>query len=143
VTTPIATTDDLATYLNVTDIDLDRANLLLTLAQDKCEAVVSPLPITALGVVLDIAARAYSNPTATQSTAPGPFGTPLGSLPGGLFLTKTNIAELSRLSTTNSGAFTIDPTPADAGPNNYWPQVPLAVEETGSAQWLGDWDSPT
>jgi hypothetical protein len=128
--TSIATVDDLATFLNVTDINEERALWLLDRAQEKCEAILSPLPETALGVVCDIAGRAYSNPTAANSQAPGPFGTPLGSLPGGLFITKANIAELRRLSTTSgSGAFTIDPTPADAGPYNTWAQNPLSSED--------------
>jgi len=128
----IATADDLAIFLNVTDINTERAEWLLERAQDKCEAILSPLPDTAMGVVCDIAGRAYSNPTAVQSSAPGPFGTPLGSLPGGLFITEANIAELRRLSTSmtsGSGAFTIDPTPADAGPYNTWAQNPLSLDE--------------
>lgn len=123
----IATAEDLAIFLNVTDINTERAEWLLERAQDKCEAILSPLPDAAMGVVCDIAGRAYSNPTAANSSAPGPFGTPLGSLPGGLFITKANIAELRRLAVeSGSGAFTIDPTPADAGPYNYWPQSPLS-----------------
>jgi hypothetical protein len=120
-----ATVQMLATYLDMTEIDTARATLLLSLATDKCLGIVDPLPAGSDGVVLDIAGRAYTNPTNIQTQAPGPYGPGVGGPPvmGGLWMTKANIAELRRLSLSGGGAFTVDPTPADAGPYNYWAQA--------------------
>lgn len=143
---PVATLDDLATYLGIgADIDTDKGTLLLQLAHDKCEAVVSPVPAAARGVELDVAGRAYTNPTAQVTEAPGPYGTVTGTLVGGLWLTKSNIADLRRMAsgTQGSGAFTVDPTPADAGAGDYWPQYPLSVDDVWSSPpYYGDWDVP-
>ncbi len=119
--TAVASVADLATYLDLPDLDVDRAQLLLNLAQAKCEAVITPLPASALGVVLDVAARAYTNPTNADSQSTGPFAVTYRTVSGGLWLTRNNLAELRRL--TRSGAFTIDMTPVDAGPANSWPPV--------------------
>ena len=90
---PIADPSDLAVFLG-TDVDENRATLFLQLAQDKCESIVTPLPATALGVILDVAARGYGNPSGATQTAVGPFAQ---TLPGGVWLTKANITELRRL----------------------------------------------
>jgi len=131
---------ELATYLNIQSIDADRADLLLGLAQAKCEQIVSPLPDAARGVVLDIAARAYTNPTNASSEVNGPYMATYGGISGGLWLTRANKAELRRLS-NSSGAFSIDPTPADASPRKAWGQVPLGPDDLwNSPPFYGDWD---
>lgn len=111
--TPIAVPSDLQTYLGLSTIDSARATLILKLAQDKCEAIVNPLPTTAQGVVLDIAARAFSNPQNVASQNVGPFGANYGAVSGGLWLTKANRAELRRLA-GGSSAFSADTMPTGA-----------------------------
>jgi hypothetical protein len=111
--TPIASPSDLSTYLGLSQIDNDRATLILKLAQDKCEAILNPLPATAQGVVLDIAGRAFSNPQNVQQENAGPFGVNYGPVAGGLWLTKANRAELRRLG-GGSSAFSADTLPPGA-----------------------------
>lgn len=141
MSTPIVTVSDLAVYLGLgSDVDSTRATLIIQLAHDKCEGIVNPVPDTAKGVELDVSARAYTNPTTETSNAAGPYGSVTTAL-GGLWLTKANIADLRRLSSTVTGAFSIDLTPTDAKAGNYWPQIPLDP----SAPWAnppfyGDFD---
>lgn len=119
MTAAIATPEDLGRYLDLPEVDEDRAILLIQLAQDKCTAVVSPLPDEARGVVLDVAARAYINPGMVQQQAIGSVSVSYGTPTGGLWLTKANIADLRRLS-GRTGAFTIDTMPATAGTSLPW-----------------------
>lgn len=115
LSTPIVIADDLGTYLGAT-VDSARATQLIGWAQALCESVVSPLPAGAEPVVLDVAARAYVNPSnASQQTA-GPFSASYAGSIGGLWLTRQNKATLRRLA-GGGGAFTIDTTPAGAGQN--------------------------
>jgi hypothetical protein len=131
----------LATFLNVTDIDTDRAELLLSLATDKCLGIVDPLPDGSDGVVLDIAARAYTNPSVSQFQAPGPYQPGGPPTMGGLWMTKANIAELRRLAPTGSGAYSVDMTPVDAGAGNYWGQLPVDPSDPWTnPPFYGDWD---
>lgn len=144
MSTPIALPSDLATYLGVdpTKLDDDRATLMLQLAQDKCESLLSPLPDTALGVVLDVAARAYTNVTNAQTESAGPFQVSHGAISGGMWLTRANMAELRRLG-ASSGAFSVDPTPADAGPTLVYPQIPIDPQDVyAGPPFYGDWDWP-
>lgn len=117
---PLVSLTDFATYLNNDAIDETRAAFILELAQEKCETIVSPLPAAARSVILDVAERAYANPTTSGGSNPayyaegeGPFSssTP-GFSGGGLFLTKTNKADLRRAAGGGT-AFTIDMLPAD------------------------------
>lgn len=116
MSTPIATPDDLATYLNVT-VDANRASLILGMAQDLCESIVSPLPSTAKPVVLDVAARAFVNPQqladANLGTAHLQYGAANGSTIGGLYLSRTNKATLRRLAGRGQ-AFSADAMPTGA-----------------------------
>jgi hypothetical protein len=92
--------------------------------------------------VLDVALRAYVNPRNLSQEAAGPFSNQYATVSGGLWLTRANRAELRRLS-GGSGAFTIDPTPADAGAGNFWPQLPETPDELVSSSPLyGDFDYP-
>lgn len=109
--TPVATPQDLSTYLGST-VDNDRATLLLLLAQGICQAYANPLPDAAKAVVLGSAARAYVNPQQTTAETVGPY-TASSPFPG-LYLTRQERQILKTLA-GRGGAFTIDPTPADAG----------------------------
>ena len=55
-------------------------------------------------------------------------------------------AEVDRLwdsLSSNGGAFTVDPTPKDASPSNYWPQIPMSPLDTWTnPPYYGDWDWP-
>jgi hypothetical protein len=133
----------LDTYLGLGgSIDSARATLTLSLATDACLSIVNPLPDGSDGVVLDVAARAYSNPTNAQTGAANPYSPGLPPVMGGLYLTKANIAMLRRLSAdASSGAFSIDPTPADAGPDNFWGQLPEDPSQPFDVPpFYGDWD---
>lgn len=134
MTTSIVSTDDLAIYLGQASIDEDRASLILASAQAMCESIVKPLPDGASAVVLDVAARAWTNPTNAQSQSAGPYNTSFGPVSGGLWLTRQNRATLRNLA-GRSGAFTIDTTPADAGQNLPW-------WDAGQPSGFGDWDVP-
>lgn len=90
------------------DLDSDRAELLIQTAQDLAEDVITPLPASASGIVLQAAARAYSNPTGTPTQAVGPFSVAGSS--GGVYLTKQDRAALRRAGGI-SGAFSIDTLP--------------------------------
>jgi hypothetical protein len=115
--TPTATDLDVLLGLNGS-IDTARATLLLGLATDLCSSIVTPLPDASRAVVLSIAARAYANPTGMAAQTVGPesvqYGTQYGGTAGGIYLTKQDRATLRRIAGTG-GAFTVDPTPADAG----------------------------
>lgn len=110
----IATTTDLDTFLGLGDsIDTARAQLLLDLVEDDAASVTTPLPATARGVILTAAARAYANPAGTASETVGSVSTTYGT-GGGMYLTRAERRTLRRLAGIGAGAFTIDPTPADA-----------------------------
>jgi len=120
MSTPVATVDDLALYLNET-LDDTRAQFILDLAHEECETIVDPLPANARSIVLDVAQRGYSNPTSVRnadlglySEGQGPYsdGTP-GVTSGGIWLTQWNVAALRKLA-GSGGAFSVDLTPADA-----------------------------
>jgi hypothetical protein len=111
--------EDFGIYLGQS-LDEPRALLMLDLAIARCTAVVSPLPDAAKGIVLDVAQRAYTNPTGATSEVIGPFQQTSPSY--GVSLTSANRREL-RLLGGSGGAFTVDPTPADAGTGLYpWDQ---------------------
>jgi hypothetical protein len=126
----VASVQDFALYLNlVDDIDVERAQLLLDLAEAKCSSIITPVPPEAAGVVMDVAARAYTNPNNTESVATGPYAVKYRGPAGGLWLTRDNLTELHRLG-GSGGAYTIDPTPLDAGPYITYPPVldPMLVD---------------
>jgi hypothetical protein len=103
---------DLATYLGVgAAIDTARATYLVAQATALCQSIVNPLPAGSDAVVLDVAARAYSNPSNAQTQSLGPFSATFGAAGGGLWLTRQNKATLRRLNGGGS-AFSIDTTPA-------------------------------
>jgi hypothetical protein len=135
-TTP--TSDDLALYLGNSNIDAERAALLIAQAESLARAILTTLPDAATAVILSAAARGYASPQGVTSEMTGPYS--VQRPPGGVYLTKLERAALRRLS-GGGGAFSIDPTPATAGPGNLWAQQPETVAETViSPPFYGDYD---
>lgn len=130
---PIVSPSELGTYLNDPNIDTTRAAYMLGLAQQLCESIVTPLPAGAAAVVLDVTARAFSNPTNVQGQTAGPYNAQYGTVAGGLWLTSKNERTLRRLA-GGGGAFTFDTMPTTAGQNLPWWDL--------NVQWpeAGDWD---
>lgn len=105
--------DTLATFMGDANIDSDRADLVLQLVVDACSIYITPVPAQALGVVLTASARLYSNPQQLAGSTEGPFSTQHASAYSTM-LTSSERRFLMTLS-GQGGAFTIDPTPSDAG----------------------------
>jgi hypothetical protein len=89
---PIASADDLSLFMGQAVGD-DRAELILTLAQDACEELLTPLPVSARRIVLSVAARVYTNPTSITNEALGPYS---ASRPE-IYLTRQERASLWRI----------------------------------------------
>jgi hypothetical protein len=102
---------DLLVYLGIPTIDTTRADMLLGDAEALCSSIVTPLPAGAAAIIKAAAAQAYVNPTFVTSENVGPIGY---SRPAGLYLSKAQTVALKRMAGMG-GAFSIDPTPADAG----------------------------
>ena len=141
MSTPIAVPSDLGTYLKDPGIDTVRATQSLLLAQNLCETIWSALDATALGTVLAVAARQYGNVNSAHAVGIGSAQISYGSAGsatgvGGLYLSRSDKSTL-RLLAGRGGAFSIDPTPADAGEglmpwdqNVTWLEgVPLAEDQ--------------
>jgi hypothetical protein len=128
------TATDLGTYLGAT-VDDTRATLILSNATALCESIVTPLPADSDAVVLDVAARAYGNPSNVTQQSVGPYSANYGPVAGGLWLTRANKATLRRLA-GGGGAFTIDTTPAGAGTNLPIWDTGVVVTDDG-AGWVG------
>jgi hypothetical protein len=128
------TAEDLALYLGLAEIQGDRADLLIAQAVALAESVVKPLPDQATAVVLSVAGRAYVNPQQVTYETIGPQSVqrPAGS--GGLYLTKADKAALKSLA-GRGGAFTVDPTPANADPSPTWPVDVLYPEGPYEPGW--------
>jgi hypothetical protein len=115
-------------------LDNARAALVLRMAEGSCKAIADPLPDGAENVVLSVAARVYGNPLSVSTETTGPYS---ATFPAGL--TKQERNQLRKLAST--GAFTIDPTPATAGPGNLWAQQPETIGElTTQPPFYGDFD---
>lgn len=114
------TAEQLGMYLGLPEIDGGRADLLIQQAVALAESVVRPLPDQATAVVLSVAGRAYVNPQQVSYETIGPMSVqrPQGS--GGLYLSKSDKAALKSLA-GRGGAFTVDPTPANADPSPTYP----------------------
>lgn len=112
------TAEQLALYLNLPEIQGDRADLLIAQAVALCETVVQPLPEQATAVVLSAAGRAYINPTQVQYETIGPMSVQRPQ--AGLYLTKAEKSALKSMA-GRGGAFTVDPTPTTADPSPTWP----------------------
>lgn len=101
---------DLGTYLGST-VDEARAQYLIDRATELCLSITTPLPAGSDAVVLDVVARAYTNPGNVTSQGVGPFTASYGTTGGGLWLTRQNKVTLRRLNGSGA-AYSIDPTPA-------------------------------
>ncbi|GAA1455381.1 hypothetical protein [Nocardiopsis tropica] len=115
------TTEELRLYLGLTEIDTDRAELLLEQAASLARSIVDPLPDGAKAVVLSMAGRAYANPQGISSEQIGPYAVQRPQ--AGLYMSRDERRTLSRLA-GRGGAFTVDPTPATATPAPSWPPLP-------------------
>lgn len=105
----IAGPGDLSTYVGVA-VDVGRATMLLGLAQDLAEAIITPLPAQAKAVVLSAAARGYANAQGITSETIGPYSVQRPA--AGVYLTKGERAALRRLS-GGGGAFSASMLPAE------------------------------
>lgn len=117
---PVAVPTDLELYLGLDagTIDTARATLVLQLAHDLCESVVSPVPTLAKGVELGIASRVYANATSAHQMSLGSAAVSFGSQNssmgiGGLYLSRADKITLRRLAGRGS-AFTADVLPSGA-----------------------------
>lgn len=128
------TAEQLGLYLGLGEIDGARADLLLATAVSLCQTIVKPLPEGAEAVVLSVAGRAYVNPQQVSYETIGPMSVqrPQGS--GGLYLTKADKSALKSLA-GRGGAFTIDPTPAEADPSPTWPVDDLGFADEFEPGW--------
>lgn len=127
---------DLGTYLGAT-VDTTRAQYLIDRATELCLTIVSVngvLPSGSDAVVLDVVARAYSNPQNVNADAGGPYSTTFGAVSGGLWLTRQNKQTLRSLN-GSGGAFTIDTLPTTAGTGLPWWEV-----NAWGPGFPGDWD---
>lgn len=106
------TTEELQVFLNLDTIDDTRGQLMLELAEQACSIYLDPLPETAKALVLTVAGRAYSNPQGVTSETVGPYSVQRPA--AGVYLTRGERTSLKTMS-GRGGAFSIDPTPADAG----------------------------
>jgi len=129
------TAEELALFLDLPEINGDRADLLLAQAVALCETVVKPLPDRATAVVLSVAGRAYVNPQAVSYETIGPMSVqrPQGS--GGLYLTKADKTALKSLA-GRGGAFTVNPTPTTADPS---PTYPVDDDYGPPLEWEPGW----
>ena len=110
---PDVTPADVATWLRQ-QVDNESASMCIDAAMLACRAVLSPIPATARPIVVAVAARAYVNPTAANTSGEGPFSA--GWTRVGVYLTDDERVSLLAASpraagTGGGGAFTIDPTP--------------------------------
>lgn len=129
------TAEELGLYLDLSEINGDRADLLLKQAVALCETVVKPIPDGATAVVLSVAGRGYVNPQQVSYETIGPMSVqrPQGS--GGLYLTKSDRTALKSLA-GRGGAFTVDPTPATADPS---PSYPVDDDYGPALEWEPGW----
>lgn len=130
---PIVTPDDLALYLG-TAVDNDRALLLIAQAQLLCEITADPLPAPASVIVLSAAARGYVNPQGITGETVGPYTVQRPA--AGVYLTRSERIDLKFMA-GRGGAFTVDPTPDNAGTGLPWwdvdvdPSVAIEVWQSG------------
>jgi hypothetical protein len=109
--TNLVSAQDLATYLGQ-DVDTARANMLLADAEALSLLIVNPIPAAGTAIIKSAAARAYLNPSGVTAETVGPVS--YNRLPGGVWLSKDERRALMAMA-GRGGAFTVDPTPADAG----------------------------
>lgn len=108
------TATSLGTYLGITDIDTDRATLLIAQSTALVKTITGdPVPAEADAVIYSSVARAYLNPASAPNMSAGPYS--VGLPTGGVYLTRAERASLGRL--TNRGShFVIDAIPGYTEP---------------------------
>lgn len=107
------TPDDLAVSLATTSINDARAQTMIDDAVVLCRTIVDPLPDAADVVVKRVAIRGYLQPSARewQTAQSDPTLMPASPV-GGVYLTRTDKADLRRMSSKGSGgAFSISVLP--------------------------------
>lgn len=107
----LVSAQDFATFLGQ-DVDTARADMLLGDAEARCLLIVDPVPAAAASIIKSAAARAYLNPTGVTSETIGP--TAYSRPAGGVWLNRDERRDLKAMA-GKGGAFTVDPTPVDAG----------------------------
>lgn len=105
------TSEDLGRLIG-RDVDTDRAEFILTHLGNLALSYVAPMTDAAWSVVLLAAVRLYVNAAGAQSQVIGPESAAFTV--AGVNFTRAERSELKRLG-GKGGAFTVDPTPADAG----------------------------
>ena len=109
---------DLKVYLgSPPDFDQERAALVVDLAMERCEAIVSPVPALARAIVLDVARRGLTNPSEVKSEQAGPFQRTFRDQTIGVHLTEREEEQLKAMAADAAGlpgAFTITPGPRAA-----------------------------
>ncbi len=122
----LATTAQLALKLGVT-VDDDRAQQALDEAEALLLSVVSPLPDGAWVIELRMASRAFPNPAqlSGQSVAGSSASWPS---PGGVYMSKSDRADVRRLAGVGKGAFSVNAAPK-AGHDKHDPLRPLTGGE--------------
>jgi hypothetical protein len=118
MSTPTVTSSDLEMFLGMDTgtINAMRASAAIQDAQNLCESIAFPLPLSANVVVKIVAARGYINPQGVQSETVGPYhaewGTSTGTGGGsiGPYLTRGDKATIRRLA-GGSSAFSIETLP--------------------------------
>lgn len=113
----VPTAEELGLYLDLPEVNGTRADYLIQQAINLALAVVNPLPDGAEAVVMTAAGRAYTNPSGATYETIGPMSVQRPR--AGLYLTKAEEKTLKLLA-GRGGAFTVDPTPADADPSPTW-----------------------
>ncbi|MFI8872495.1 hypothetical protein [Streptomyces sp. NPDC055243] len=128
------TAEELGLFLDLEEINGDRADFLLRKAASLCQTVVKPLPEGADSVVLSVAGRAYINPgqVSYETIGPASVQRPTGS--GGIYLTKADKTAL-KAAAGRGGAFTVDPTPDTADPSPTWPIDDLGFADEFEPGW--------
>lgn len=132
------TAEELGLFLDLEEINGNRADFLIGKALSLCQTVVKPLPDGADSVVLSVAGRAYLNPGQVTYETIGPMSVQRPSGSGGIYLTKADRTAL-KAAAGRGGAFSVDPTPETADPSPTWPIDDL----TGfSEEFEAGWGSP-
>lgn len=130
MSTPLITSDDLALYLNDSNINVERASAMIDRAQSLCESILSPLPASAAVVVERVAGRGYVTTTTARNAQLAAAGSPMGGpgAAGGVWLSRTDKSDLRRLA-GGGGAFTVD-------------LLPTGYVAPVQRFWSEDWDVP-
>lgn len=132
---PLITPADLAVSLNDPGIDVARATLMIARAQTLCESHIAPLPAGADVVVDRVAGRAYTSTLSPRQVAARAAGGQfMGQQGGGVYLTRSDKADLRRLA-KGGGAFSVNLLPT-----GYVAPASQHFGEYGAP--ATDWDMP-